>query len=268
MTSKQEQVHGFSKIELEAGHVYLHGVAIALLAFAAGFCVVEMLLKFRADPVFVIQVGWIAVMLSPLLGYIIIDAILKHARRKRTRGKRVAGIVEIVDASVFKFNYVVLVKDRLVEKTLHGAEAVAVTVLSCTFFNLLINVIANLPFRLQVLPIDKYLFYAAIAVAEEVTFRITPVNIILAIFDRFETTRHSRATVIFAAIVSGLIFSAAHWTVYHAVPRMMWATGIAGFMMACFYGFTKNPLVNIVAHLVNNLIAAMFVFTAAIMIVV
>jgi membrane protease YdiL (CAAX protease family) len=223
----------------------LPGAAIALIGFAAMYCVVEILLHFRDDPAFTLNVCWIVLMLSPVLGFM----AFKRAH--------VAAIKD----------YYVFYEDKGVKKILSGGEATAIMVLSCTLINLTINIIANLSraFTFQIQPVEIYLFYAAISVAEEVTFRILIVTPITGLFSLSRSARNSRGPVIFAAIVSGLLFSAAHWNVYHAVPEMMYATCTSGFTMALFYGFTKNPLVPIVAHLVNNLIAALFVFAASIL---
>jgi len=232
---------------LRSGHVYLLGFTIAIIVFCGGYVVNETWLHFKDDPAFVQNVFWIGLMLSPMLGFLAF------------------GLTHFVEAEDFhKTVYWIDKKGRKKKKT--GGEFVVDDVIGCTLLNLGINIAFNLA-RLkgfQIQPIEIYLFYSAISVAEEVTFRILIVNIVVGIFSIWETTRHSKIPVIIAAIISGILFSWAHWNVYHNVPEMMWATGISGFAMALYYGYTKNPLVPIVAHLVNNLIAAMFVFTASI----
>ena len=213
-----------------------------------------MLLHFADDPTFVRQVAMIALMLAPVLAFI------------ATRRTRVA---EPDEFKILRHG-----------KTLYkGWEAVMIWTGLCTLSVIIVNLVANLlrgtiKFALQ--PIEIYLFYGAIAIAEECTFRIAIVGGIDG--KLYSMGIRSWVSIVPASIVSALVFSGAHCIdleklvfeftiapgVYLSTPSMLWATGIAGFVMATFYGATNNPLVPITAHLANNLIAASFVFTSSI----
>lgn len=66
---------------------------------------------------------------------------------------------------------------------------------------------------------------------------------------------------IVAVVVSGSAFSLAHLGVYATIPLMMLSTFIGGTIMAAFLVITRNPLVPIIAHVMNNMIAAGVIIT-------
>ena len=252
-------------IELKPGHLYLLGITIAILVFTTGYCVWEAFLHYIDDPVFTQQVGLIGLMVSPVLAFLVPKQI-----KTRNGMKWMPWAATIVDADVFEYEYVDVFDNDKVKRT-GGTDMVIITAASCTLLNLVINAVGNLTrgltFQLQ--PVEIYLFYAAISVAEECTFRILIVSAITGMVAAAtrSSTKYQRGAVIFAAIVSGVMFGMAHIPAYgKTAPHMIWVTGIGGVSMALFYGFTKNPLVPIVAHLVNNLIASSFVFNSSIMI--
>jgi membrane protease YdiL (CAAX protease family) len=240
---------------MQPARLYLLDLTTAILLFAAGWCMVEILLHYSDDVLFTIQVAIIALMLSPALGFVAI----KRAHR--------------VDSSFFDPRPPKKYKGRVLALQIKNWFArqsqVAVTCASCIACNLLINLIFTAFKKFtgyQIQPIEQYLFYACIAVAEEVTFRVLIVSIVIALLSL--VTKNLHAQVIIAAITSGVLFMLCHLGVYGSEPITMASVACAGFAMACFYGYTKNPLPNILAHLINNLIAAGFVFAVAAILII
>ena len=223
------------------------GVTVAVLAYTIGYCVLEMVLHVKDDLKFVSQVGKILIMLLPL-GLFMVPFMDKKTKKWKMLGMRMANVDE------FEVRY----KKKLVSK---GWEAILITAVTCAALNLAINLVANVLRGLRkfaLSPVEIYLFYSAIAVAETVTYCIAVVAVITGICWKLGI-KNRAIPIIVASVVSGLLFSSAHLGVYGNVPEMLWSTGIAGTMMALFYGFTGNPFVPIFAHMVNNLIAASFV---------
>lgn len=218
-----------------------------------------MILHYEDNFVFFLQVALIALMLCPVLVFII------------TRAWRVPDVDE------FKVTPIETGRRKKRRILLRGWDAVLATMGGCVLVNFVINMIANLSLGIKkfaLAPIEIYLFYSAIAVAETITFCILVVAAITWIAAKLGITSEHGPNVV-ASIISGLLFSGAHSIdliklvfegkiepgVYASVPAMLWATGVAGFSMAMFFAYTKNPLVPTAAHVINNLIAASFVLS-------
>lgn len=211
------------------GHLMLYfpGIAILIVSFAVAYCVAEILLHYTDNVLFAFQVGSIALLLSPL-------ALFAAAKRARLVGTEFFG----------------------------GMGDFLTPIFSCTGANLFINIIANLAhglIGLQLQPAEIYLFYVAISVGEEATFRLTLVTIILAILVKSGST-NVKANAFVAACISGFLFMWLHVGVYGDDPIELASVFGSGWVFSWYFAMTGNPMTCLTAHIVNNMLAASFVF--------
>jgi membrane protease YdiL (CAAX protease family) len=139
-------------------------------------------------------------------------------------------------------------------------------IFQCTFFILVINIITNLAIRLQrlaVTPLEKYLYYGNLAIGEECFFRVLlgiTIMIGLAWLIKKGGTRSPWPAYIITSIITAASWSITHWYVYKQTPLMFVGLFAMGIVLQLYLFTTRNPLVPIVAHFINNLIASVFVF--------
>jgi membrane protease YdiL (CAAX protease family) len=113
--------------------------------------------------------------------------------------------------------------------------------------------------KFSVSPLECYFYYIAIAIAEESFYRIFLVYLQLIIASLF--TNDLRAMKVIATVDSSIIFAVAHWWVYGDpasllyFPPMLYAAFVLGLVFAGVMIHTKNPLVNVGAHMFVNAIA-------------
>lgn len=214
------------------GHLILYfpGIAILVVSFAVAYCVAEIAMHYSDDVIFSIQVGSIALFLFPLV-------LFAAAKRARLVGIEFFG----------------------------GWSDFLTPIFSCTGANLFINIIANLAhglIGLQLQPAEIYLFYVAIAVGEEALMRLTLVTIILAILVHSGST-HIKVNSFIAACISAGLFMWLHIGVYGDDPIELASVFGSGFVFSWYFAMTGNPMTCMTAHIVNNMLAAMFVFSSA-----
>lgn len=205
-----------------------------------------------------------------------------------------------------------LVRDSA-ERELGGRFRGLWTTVVCTSAVLLINSLAGF-LTLQIQPGEIIMFYASIAIAEEMTYRVLLVNAVMAmVAARNKVTgwlfiilivgvlivsgliadvtarsicalvaamiyllfmlvvpRSEKSSItagIVAAVISGVVFSVAHATVYGNEPILMIAMFASGLVMAIFYVYTRNPVVPITAHFINNVMSMQGILLNAVLVI-
>ena len=215
--------------------LYLPSIAILMIGAAAAYCAVEIALHYTDNVVFSLQVGVIVLMLSPMVAF-------AAAKRAHVVGTKFYG----------------------------GGFDFIVPVLSCTAVNLFVNILVNLSrglTGLQLQPAEIYLFYVAIAVAEECTFRLLLVTFVVWGLVKLGSP-YVKFNAITAGCISGFLFTLAHLDVYGNDPIEMFSVFLSGFVFSYFFAMTGNPLTCIVSHVLNNVLAASFMFATASMIAI
>lgn len=110
--------------------------------------------------------------------------------------------------------------------------------------------------------VEIFLFYINAAISEELLYRVGIVALTYVIVNwvckqnRVKKQPANMIAMILSIMISGTAFSLSHLGVYADVPLMLLSTFIGGSILAAVLVYTKNPLACIVAHVLNNAIAA------------
>lgn len=159
------------------------------------------------------------------------------------------------------------------ERDFGGWGRVALHVMVCTSAVLGVQIVVawlSGPVTYVAQPVFIWLFYINAGISEEILFRAFTCTFIIIVIMGLPVPKKWRASmrvvaVVVAVAVSGIAFSLAHLGVYGQAPLMLLSTWIGGTIMAAFFVITRNPLVPVVAHVVNNAIAAGVIITSSIL---
>jgi len=168
--------------------------------------------------------------------------------------------------------FVLLPKIKRVEpRDLGGWNKIALSIIICTTIVLMIQAIIGyfLKARIYLIyDIEIYLFYINAAISEEFFYRVFIINIIFILAEHVKQLRNNQQLIkIIAIFTSATIFSLSHLRVYFSIPLMLLSTFLGGLTLSTFYVYTRNPLVPIIAHVINNAIAAGVIITNCILVI-
>jgi len=128
-------------------------------------------------------------------------------------------------------------------------------ILSLFLFQMIVQTVVQVVFRLAMEPIDIYFYYLAAAVIEEIFYRMFLISLIVFLFSRINARIPEFIITFFAMIISSFIFMLVHISAYGERPDLLAAMFFVGMVLATYYILFKDITVPIIGHLLINLLA-------------
>jgi len=128
-------------------------------------------------------------------------------------------------------------------------------ILSLFLFQMIVQTVVQVVFRLAMEPIDIYFYYLAAAVIEEIFYRMFLISLIMFLFSRINARIPEFIMTFLAMIISSFIFMLVHISAYGERPDLLAAMFFVGMVLATYYILFKDITVPIIGHLLINLLA-------------
>jgi len=126
---------------------------------------------------------------------------------------------------------------------------IAVTVL--LILSTLIDYVLKTTIRFALSDTDMFLYYVFAGVCEEAFYRAFLINLIIRLFTNMGK-RPNIIVILFAILVSSVIFMLSHLSVYGTNPAMLLSTFVGGLVLGGFYVVFRDIGANMVSHAVKN----------------
>jgi len=126
---------------------------------------------------------------------------------------------------------------------------------SLFLFQMILQAIVQIVFRLAMETIDIYFYYLAAAVIEESFYRMFLISLIVFLFSKLRIQLPEFFILFIAILTSSIIFMLVHLSAYGENPDLLLAMFLVGVVLALYYIIFKDITVPMIGHLLINLLA-------------
>lgn len=123
------------------------------------------------------------------------------------------------------------------------------------FFQMVLQAVVQMVFRLAMEPIDIYFYYLSASVIEEALYRMFLISLIIFLFSKLKVQLPEVLILFIAVLVSSIIFMLVHLSAYGGNPDLLLAMFLVGIVLAIYYIIFKDITVPMIGHLLINLLA-------------